>query len=541
MNFKKVFSMISDRKPLSLSGKIIVANTVLMSVLLVVLMSYVLLSQIVSYREEVTKHSNTLVTVSTATITKALINKDLATLDVFANTLLLGNDVLFVRILDKAGIPLVSQDKNSLLQQPFQLDDNSLGTHNGGVLDVSSEVFANGISYGRLEIGIDAGEILENIQSLMIELMVGGFLGILLIGLLTRWFLHHFTRRLNSLRDALYGLVQGDVDFNVAMPVEGEDETAQIAIFFNLFVNKLKDMVDQILYVAEGLSSSSLKAQHVTISTSEAVEQQAQSISGLAQSIDQLADSSEQVSQQVSGVAEQAEQVQEQAETGRKVVESAVSSMSLLKNEVMETRTVVSELAENNSSISNVLDMISSIAEQTNLLALNAAIEAARAGEHGRGFAVVADEVRNLSQRTTEATGEIRELIDTIQHGSHEAVNSMERNEVQAGESLEQISKAGSVFGVIADAIVNIHQNSADSADLAGQEQKMAQEIYESIKQIESNVHNLALMAKQNISDNSDLSQFSVQLEMLVGTYSGKVTETEGNVSSNDEADIELF
>lgn len=202
MVFKKIFPRVRDRKPLSLGGKIIVANTGLMSVLLVLFISYVLLSQIVTHRKELTDHGNTLTAVSAAAITEAVRGRDLATLDVFANTLLLGNEVLFVRIVDKAGVPLVSADKNSLLQQPFQLDENSLGTHNGGVLDVSKEILVDGRSYGRLEIGIDAGDILDKTQSLLFELMIGGFLGILLIGLLTRWFLHNFTRRLNSLRDA---------------------------------------------------------------------------------------------------------------------------------------------------------------------------------------------------------------------------------------------------------------------------------------------------------------------------------------------------
>lgn len=539
---KRLIQIVKFRRPLSLQAKVVIANIFLVSLLLVFVINYVLATYLGTHRHEIAHRSATLAKISVAAISDAVVSSDLATLESFSENLINSENLSFMRVSDAQDVVLVEKfSNNAVPENVSQSDNNGFGTHNGGIFYVSEDIIIGDNKYGHLEIGVDVSEIIQVYISLRNDLIFVGLLGVLLIAILTRWFLSYFSRRFLDLHQALLGLVQGEVDFNVELPVEGEDEVAQVGMFFNLFVSKLRDMVEQILYVAEGLSGSSLKAQEITASTSSAVEQQAQTISGFAQTIEELASTSGQVSNEVDEVATEAEKVQQQAETGRQVVESAVSSMSLLKNEVVETKTIVGDLAENNLSISKVLDMIVSIAEQTNLLALNAAIEAARAGEHGRGFAVVADEVRNLSQRTTEATGEIRGLIDIIHQGSEKAVSSMEENEQQANQSLEKISEAGSAFSLIADAIMDIHQHSAHSSGLARQQRQMAQEIHEAISQIEGNVNELANMAKQNISDNSDLSQYSVQLEALVGTYSGKAFASKQQDDAGSESDVELF
>lgn len=526
-----------NETPLSLGGKILIGNITMMGLVLVLLLGYMLIAYLDAHRQQMMERSQTLVLVSTAAISASVIQHDLLVMEAFASILLESDDILFVRILDAQGEILVSEDKNDLLKQAFVSDDNSVGTHNDGVFDVGSDIIVGDELYGRLEIGIDARELLEEAFILVYEMIIGGLIGIVLISLLNRWYLNHLMQQLISLKDTLFGLVQGKGDFNVSLPVEGADEVSQVALYFNQFVKKLHDMVVQILYVSQGLSDSSIKAQEITTSTSTAITDQAYAIAGFTQNIDQLAKTSGHVSNEVGNVAQQAKEIQQQATAGRQVVETAVSSMDQLKNNVAETKITVSELADNNANISKVLDMIVSIAEQTNLLALNAAIEAARAGEHGRGFAVVADEVRNLSQRTTDATGEIRSLIETIQMDSDKAVASMDQNENQADQSQQQIRQAGNSFTSIANAIADIHSSSASSADLANQQHQMAEGIRKAIMDIEKSVQEVAAMAKQNISDNSDLSQYSVQLETLVGGFSGKQKVQK---ASEEEA-VELF
>ena len=532
-----MFKKFANRPPLSLPIKRLIVNSLMMAVLLALMISYVLVTFIGSHVKELHKRNQTLASIAVAVITDAMVTEDLATLTSFADTLLNNEDVQFVRIRDTAGEVLVSKDKQGLLQQPFKLDGNSLGTHNGGVLDVGTDIVFDGVDLGHFDIGVDAGEVLSDVNALTRELVIGGLLGVMLVALITHLSMVRTMRNLNNAKQAFLGLLQGNVSLNVELPVEGEDEIAQLSMCFNLFVGKLKGMVDQIILMAEGLSQSSFRAQEITANTSTSIEQQAQAITGFAETIDQLADSSEHVSHEISDVANQAQQVQQQAESGGQLLEVAVSSMGALKNDVADTKIIVAELAENNTDIGKVLDMIVSIAEQTNLLALNAAIEAARAGEHGRGFAVVADEVRNLSQRTTDATVEIRGLIDVIQSGSHRAVESMVNNESKASESLEQVSQAGDAFQAIEKAIVGIHSHSKGSAELADRERQMARDIHETITQIAQSVQDLAHLAQQNISDNGDLSQYSVQLEALVASYSGKTVQA----VESDAAEVELF
>ncbi|HEB92888.1 MAG TPA: methyl-accepting chemotaxis protein [Gammaproteobacteria bacterium] len=347
-------------------------------------------------------------------------------------------------------------------------------------------------------------------------LFTGTLLLIITLVSMTLLMARSISRSLTRITEAMEHIADGTAALSVSLPEGGRDETAQIARAFNRFTRKLDQTVEQVLMVATNLSQSSLRAQEITQATSGAIEEQVEAITQLSDTVGQMADSSQQVNEAVYSASETARDVHHKAVKGRAVVSSAVDGMQELQGEIAQLEQSISALTGHHEDVGQVLDMIVTIAEQTNLLALNAAIEAARAGEQGRGFAVVADEVRALSKRTTDATDEVRKLMDTIRTGNQEAVGLMTRSAKVSTLNLERTQAAGETFALIATAVEGISDSNVQVAAQAGQQSELANTVRDNIHKIDASVRDLSELARNNISDNGDLSQFSVQLELLV-------------------------
>jgi len=360
-------------------------------------------------------------------------------------------------------------------------------------------------------------------QSIFISIMILTALLIVTTLLLSR----NITRRLSNITEAMEHVAEGRAALSASLPADGRDETTQIANAFNCFTSKLDKTVNQVLMVATNLSEASLRAQQITQATSGSIEEQVEAITQLNGAIGQMADSSQQVRGAINDASKTVQDVQQKAVEGRSVVNSAVDGMQEMQKEIVRLEASIRELTGHHESVGQVLDMIVTISEQTDLLALNAAIEAARAGEYGRGFAVVADEVRSLSRRTTEATDEVRKLMDTIRAGNQEAVSLMTLSAEISAENLDRTRAAGETFGVITGAVSDINDRNGLVMSLAEQQTHLADEVRDNIRQIHESVHALSDLARKNISDNGDLSQFSVQLESLVSGFSGNNVEEE--------------
>ncbi len=354
--------------------------------------------------------------------------------------------------------------------------------------------------------------------------------------LMARSISHSLTRII----EAMEHVANGTAALSVSLPEEGHDETTQIARAFNRFTRKLDQTVQQVLMVATNLSQSSLRAQEITHATSSSIEEQVEAITQLGSTVGQMADSSQQVSEAVYSASETAQDVRREAEEGRAVVSSAVDGMQEMQNEIEQLEQSISALTGHHQDVGQVLDMIVTIAEQTNLLALNAAIEAARAGEQGRGFAVVADEVRALSKRTTDATDEVRKLMDTIRIGNQEAVELMTRSAKVSARNLERTQAAGETFALIATAVEGISDSNVQVAAQAEQQSELAATVRDNIRKIDESVRDLSELARNNISDNGDLSQFSVQLESLVAGFSG-TPATKHDTTTELPDNVDLF
>ena len=522
---------------LTFRGKVLV----LLGLVQLGLLAAVMSAAFLFYYEEETEHVSTRLQGLVSTLADAsagdMMRGDLASLYEAAQTVLRHNHLAYVRVLNHEGVVLASAGVPGSGVTDSDFDAALAGD---GVFDVAAPVFHEGKNLGRVELGQDLGEVAEELDGLAWNALLVGA-GVLLVTLgLLYGVLYYLTRPLEQLREAFYRLVQGDASFSTRLNIEGENEFAQIGVFFDLFMGELEEMVHKIMSLASGLSAASHRAQEITSNTSAAVEQQAQAIASFTHSIEQMAQASEQVSTQVEATKENAQQAQQRARCGLEVVSTARNEMRQLVESMEELNTTVTRLASRHADIQAALDMIETIAEQTNLLALNAAIEAARAGEHGRGFAVVADEVRNLSQRTTQSTAEIEKLIGAIRSDSEQAVATMQANMERARHNLTQVDDAGTSFERIASALDEIQVESRESAELAAQQQSLARDIHQQINQINHNIAELVAIAKQNISDNSDLAQFSVQLAAVVG-QSMEQEATAGADAAVVEAEVELF
>ncbi|MBQ0724586.1 MAG: methyl-accepting chemotaxis protein, partial [Cycloclasticus sp.] len=225
------------------------------------------------------------------------------------------------------------------------------------------------------------------------------------------------------------------------------------------------------------------------------------------------------ISTSASNAAESANQAQQQASNGLIVVEETRSAIQLLANDVQMASKVIHELETDSNQIATVLDVIRSIAEQTNLLALNAAIEAARAGEHGRGFAVVADEVRTLASRTQVATEEINLMIERLQTNTKHAVGVMSQGQQQAENGVQQVSKTSDALNEISHSVVTINKMNADISDAAKKQNAVADHINDNIVNINHLADQSVDSSTQISSAGSDLAKLAVKLQTLVDQF----------------------
>lgn len=342
-------------------------------------------------------------------------------------------------------------------------------------------------------------------------------------------------KKINTIKQAMISIADHKADFSAQLDTVDNDEIGEIAMAFNRFTAKLNTMVMQIISISEQLSNASQRTQNQTMRTSEAIEKKAAEVKSLAAIIEQMSEQTQSVKKHIDSTAEQILMVSGQSETGSEVIESAVAQMQELVTEVTSVNTIVTELNEQSQSISNVVIMIANVAEQTNLLALNAAIEAARAGEHGRGFAVVADEVRNLSASTTQATQDIQKLIETVQNSSTRALSQVEKSSQVAAQTLDKSRAAGDAFQSITVSVTDIREHSADIANLVAQQNQLSEDVNQSIIKINDEVQILSRTTKESISESGDLSQYAVLLQSVISSLMNK----EDN--SAEQGDAELF
>ncbi|MBV2136661.1 MAG: bacteriohemerythrin [Candidatus Thiodiazotropha sp. (ex Ctena orbiculata)] len=314
------------------------------------------------------------------------------------------------------------------------------------------------------------------------------------------------TGNLERLRNASDQMSEGDL--TQRLDIDTRDELNQIGTAF-------KDISDGFSLAVSGVVGSSQHLGTVTAQmvdtgrkTAVDIQRQADEIAQAVEAVDTLADSIQGVAAKSNQAAEHAESANQAVVNGQNEVDKTISSINSLAGELEQVATAVKKLEDDSANIGGILEAIRGIADQTNLLALNAAIEAARAGEQGRGFAVVADEVRSLARRTQEETVRINSMIDQLQAGSHQAVDVMERSNRRTAETVDQAASAGKMLSVIQEAVSSINSMNIQIADGANHQTEVSENIRENIAQLDS-------LSQNSARDSGRLTASTVQVAAL--------------------------
>ncbi|WP_413398537.1 methyl-accepting chemotaxis protein [Pseudomonas sp. 1P02AnB] len=308
-------------------------------------------------------------------------------------------------------------------------------------------------------------------------------------------------------------------DLTHTISVQGRDEPALLLRALAGMQQNLRDTLRKIAASSDQLASASEELHTVTEDTSRGLHQQSAEIDQAATAVNQMTAAVEEVANNAVSTADASKGADQNTRDGRQQVNQALASIEHLVSDVASTAQEIEQLASHVNDISRVLDVIGAIAGQTNLLALNAAIEAARAGEAGRGFAVVADEVRALAHRTQQSTEEIEEMIAGIQTGTGRAVNAMQNSQGRANGTLSVAQGAGQALEVIAEAIASINQRNLVIASASEEQAQVAREVDRNLVNIRDLAMQTSAGANQTSAAAQDLSRLAVDLNGLVAQF----------------------
>ncbi|MCV9917311.1 methyl-accepting chemotaxis protein [Pseudomonas sp. BT-42-2] len=341
----------------------------------------------------------------------------------------------------------------------------------------------------------------------------------LLMGLLVMLIARSIARPLQEAVQAMGIIASGESDLSQRLDTHGRDEITHLGEHFNRFNGKLQGVVGQLQGTAHALAQS---AGHVGDNAGQAQERSAQQ----SLQMDQVATAVNEVTYAVQDVAKNAEQAasemraaQEQVSHGQQAIHGSLQQIDRLSATIDQAVQVIRELAGHSTKIGGVLEVIRSIAEQTNLLALNAAIEAARAGEQGRGFAVVADEVRLLAQRSAQSTAEIQTMIEHLQGQSEAAVRAIDTSSEASRQTVEQAREAGTSLDAISQVLHNLTALNASIASATLQQSHVVEEINRNVTETAGLSLQTAEAARQSTDSGMALARLSEELEQLLKQF----------------------
>lgn len=327
-------------------------------------------------------------------------------------------------------------------------------------------------------------------------------------------------RNIANVVDSLKDIAQGNGDLRRRIRKESTDEIGELVEWFNAFVAKLQGIIGDVVATALPLAELAKKLKVATTETLSQVGEQQNGGRRVQDAVNEMNNSVQSVAHSAADAASSAQEADGQAKAGLRVVKETVQQIEALARDVRSAADVIKQLDADSAAVGTILDVIRNIAEQTNLLALNAAIEAARAGEQGRGFAVVADEVRTLASRTQQSTSEIQGMIERLQSAARSAVDVMSKGTRQAEVSVTNSGAAGSSLEAITQTVASISSMNGRIAEATEQQQRVAQTIVSSVSEINEHAAKTSASANRMADVSNELAGLAGKLESVARQFS---------------------
>lgn len=366
------------------------------------------------------------------------------------------NDVSYAVVIDSNVTAIAHSDKkklNKVYEDSYTVEGATKGVQQYSkwyadvqqvwVFDIMAPIYVNGELYGTFDIGIPITEVSQATNGIISYQLVSMIVIFVVCLVVLSLLLNKLMQPLLVLKNTLHDISEGDGDLTVRLPIKGNDEVAQISSAFNVFVGKVHEIITQTVNTGVELNSTAIALREQSQQALQRGQEQNEQTMLVVTSMNEMIAT---VNEIASSAANAANMATSETQEGHNTIEKTTTSIANLEAEMTSASNIIVSLADNTQSIGTILDVIRGISEQTNLLALNAAIEAARAGEAGRGFAVVADEVRNLATKTAQSTDEIDTMINQLQTEAKNAVNSMSNSKSLIEEGTTETEMAPS-FG----------------------------------------------------------------------------------------------
>ncbi|HAS6141197.1 TPA: HAMP domain-containing protein [Vibrio vulnificus] len=373
--------------------------------------------------------------------------------------------------------------------------------------------------YWTLMVFVDQDTALAGVREAQNEAIVTGVILLLVSAVVMVLTLEHAYRPLLKLKKAVLGLSKGSGDLTARLTVEGSDDLAQISEGFNRFVQSLQGMMLQVSEASQNISSNIVQLNQTAVENEKVLITHSAETDQVVTAITEMSESARSVAENVTQSNRITEGASKEAKQSLEIVNNAVSTVSALVNDVEEMSNRIVSMNQDANKISEVLNVIGEISEQTNLLALNAAIEAARAGEQGRGFAVVADEVRALAARTQNSTTEISEMLSKLLDGTSSVVASMERTKQQCQSTASKTSEVSNSLNLMSGSVRDIDDVSTQIAAATEEQSTVAAELSRNMLAIRDIVTNLVASGRQTVAATESLADSNHELDKLVSNF----------------------